>query len=97
MSHTIDANLVRHIGRLGRIELSDADVEMFVRQLGDMLTYVDKLQQLDTANVEPMAHAQDLANVLAADTPSASLTTEQALANAPQRDGAFFKVPKVIE
>ena len=96
MSKTIDLELVRHIGKLSRIEISDAEAATFATQLGDILSYFDKLQELNTDRVEPMAHAVELTNVLAADVPGESLTPEQALANAPQRDGDFFKVPKVI-
>ena len=97
MAGRIDADLVRHIGRLSRIELTDQEVEIFSRQLAGILAYFDKLQQLDTADVEPMVHAVELRNVLAADEEGRSLTSDEALANAPQRDGNFFKVPKVIE
>ncbi len=96
MSTEIDAEMVRHIGKLSRIELTDAEVATFTRQLGDVLHYFDKLQELDTENVEPMAHAVELHNILADDTPRESLTPDEALANAPQRDGDFFKVPKVL-
>jgi len=96
MSQTIDAALVRRIGKLSRIELSDADVEALAGQLGSILEYFDKLQELDTSGVAPMAHAVELSNVLAPDEPRSSLTSEQALANAPQRDGDFFKTPKVL-
>lgn len=96
MSTIIDADLVRHIGKLSRIELTEPQVQMFSRQLSAILSYVDKLRELDTANVEPMVHAVELSNVLAGDTPHQSLTSSQALANAPDRDGDFFKVPKVI-
>ena len=97
MSKTIDAELVRHIGKLSRIELTDAQVETFAGQLASILDYFDKLQELDTTGVEPMAHAVEIHNVLAEDKPQPSLSPEAALANAPQRDGDFFKVPKVIE
>ena len=96
MSAEITADVVRHIGKLSRIELSDAEVETFARQLGDVLKYFDKLNELDTANVQPMAHAVELVNVLADDVVSPGLTTEQALANAPAREGNFYKVPKVL-
>ena len=97
MDKQIDADLVRHIGKLSRIELSAEEVEAFSRQLAAILAYFGKLNELDTAAVEPMAHAVELHNVLADDVAAASLLPEQALANAPQRDGNFFKVPKVIE
>ena len=96
MQNPIDSDLVRHIGVLSRIELSDDQVDVLARQLGSILGYFDKLQELDTENVEPLAHAADVFNVLADDTPAASLSANQALANAPARDADFFKVPKVI-
>ena len=96
MPKTIDLDLVRRIGRLSRIELRDEQVQALSRQLGDILGYFDKLQELDTDNVEPMPHAVEIHNVLAADELGKSLTPDEALANAPQRDGNFFKVPKVI-
>ena len=96
MSKTIDLDAVRHIGKLARIELTDEQVETFAVQLGGILEYFDKLQELDTEGVEPMAHAVELHNVLADDVAAESLAPDQALANAPQRDGDFFKVPKVI-
>ena len=96
MAKTIDHELVRRIGKLSRIRLTDEEVETFSRQLGAILDYFDKLRELDTTDVEPMAHAVEIHNVLADDTPGESLSPQAALANAPQRDGDFFKVPKVI-
>ena len=96
MARTIDADLVRHIGKLSRIELTERQVGMFARQLGDILGYFDKLRELDTDRVEPMTHAVEIQNVLAADEPAPSLGPGEALKNAPQRDGDYFKVPKVI-
>ncbi len=96
MSQTIDADRVRHIGKLSRIELSDEEVRTFRRQLAAILEHFGKLQELDTEGVEPMAHAVELHNVLADDEPGESLSPDEALANAPARDGDFFRVPKVI-
>lgn len=96
MPRTADEALVRHIAKLGRIALTDDQVAPFGQQLAAILTYFDKLQELDTEGVEPMAHALELHNVLAEDRLRASLTPEQALANAPDRDGDLFRVPKVI-
>jgi aspartyl-tRNA(Asn)/glutamyl-tRNA(Gln) amidotransferase subunit C len=95
-AQAIDPNLVRHIGRLSRIELSDEEVAAFSGQLAAILEYFGKLKELDTEGVEPLVHAVELRNVLGADEPAAGLSTEAALANAPDRDGDFFKVPKVI-
>ena len=96
MSQSIDIELVRHIGKLSRIELTEEQVELFGRQLAGILGYFDKLRELDTAAVEPMAHAVEIHNVFGDDVAGESLSPDQALANAPQRDGDFFKVPKVI-
>ena len=96
MHKTIDTDTVRHIGVLSRIELSDEQVALLSEQLGSILGYFDKLGELDTDSVEPLAHAADVSNVLADDVVGASLSPDQALANAPARDGDFFKVPKVI-
>ena len=96
MSESITNEQVRHIGKLGRIELTDEQVELFAGQLADILGYFDKLQELDTDDVQPMAHAVEIHNVLAADEVRPSLSPADALANAPERDGDFFMVPKVI-
>ncbi len=96
MSTKIDLDLVRHIGKLSRIELSEDEVRTFKDQLAAILAYVDKLGELDTTGVEPMTHALELSNVFGDDELGESLSPDQALANAPQRDGDFFKVPKVI-
>ena len=96
MTDAITGDQVRHIGRLARIELTDAQAEAFGRQLADIVGYFDKLKELDTTGVEPMVHALEVTNVLAADVPEASLDARAALANAPDRDGDYFKVPKVI-
>ena len=96
MGKAIDTDQVRHIGVLSRIELSDQQVQTFARQLGRIVEYFDKLNELDTDNVEPMAHALETHNVLGDDVPRESLTPDQALANAPARDGDFFRVPKVL-
>ncbi len=96
MSKSVDASLVRHIGVLARVELSDQEVQSHAAQLGAILEYFDKLKELDTEGIEPMVHAMELSNVLADDVPEPSLTSELALANAPARAGDYFKVPKVI-
>ncbi len=96
MAQAIDEALVRHVGKLSRIALSDAEVALFGAQLAEILAYVDKLQQLDTTDVEPMAHALEMRNVLQEDRLHESLSAEQALANAPDRHDDLFQVPKVL-
>lgn len=96
MTDTITPEQVRHIGRLARIELTDDQAAAFGRQLADIVGYFDKLKELDTDGVEPMVHATEALNVLAPDVAEPSLQAAEALANAPDRDGDYFKVPKVI-
>mgnify|MGYP002725950206 CR=1 FL=1 len=96
MSNALHTDQVRHIGVLSRIELSDNQAEELAGKLGAIVEYFGKLNELDTDGVEPMVHAVETHNVLAEDTPAESLTPDAALANAPARDGDFFKVPKVI-
>jgi len=88
---------VEHVAHLARIALSDEDLEVFTRQLGDIVSYVEKLGELDTEAVEPMTGATAKRNVMREDEPRPSLPAEDAVANAPERDGDMFKVPKVIE
>ena len=96
MSERIDEEAIRHVALLARIELTDEQVATFGRQMADVVAYMDKLQDLDTDGVEPMAHALALQNVFGDDEVVESLPPEVALANAPARDGDFYKVPKVI-
>ena len=86
----------RHVARLARLSLDESKLQKFTGQLQNILKYVDKIRQLDTAGVEPMAHALPLQNVLREDVVEPSLTVEQVLQNAPETDGPFFKVPKII-
>jgi aspartyl-tRNA(Asn)/glutamyl-tRNA(Gln) amidotransferase subunit C len=84
---------VLHVAKLARLELTDDEVERFTEQLSAILEAVDKVAELDLSGVEPTAHPLDLVNVWADDEPQPSLPVEEALANAPDRDGNFFKVP----
>jgi aspartyl-tRNA(Asn)/glutamyl-tRNA(Gln) amidotransferase subunit C len=84
---------VLHVAKLARLELTDDEVERFTEQLSAILEAVDKVSQLDLSGIEPTAHPLDLVNVWAKDEPQPSLAVEEALANAPDRDGSFFKVP----
>jgi aspartyl-tRNA(Asn)/glutamyl-tRNA(Gln) amidotransferase subunit C len=93
----IDRDTVRKVARLARLELDDAALDRFQGQLGAILDYIDQLKQLDVANVEPLVHAGDTANVLREDVPRRTLPPDDALANAPDRAGPYFVVPKIIE
>jgi len=97
MSNLISEEQVRHVAKLSRLKLTDDQVGQFTRQLSAVLDYVKKLDELDTSNVEPTAHAVPLKNVLREDRAVPGMGVEKVLQNAPDRDGPFFKVPKVLE
>ena len=84
---------VLHVARLARLALSDEEVKRLGAQLNAILEAVGKVSELDLEGVEPTAHPLDVVNVWAEDEPHESLTVEDALANAPEREQGFFKVP----
>jgi aspartyl-tRNA(Asn)/glutamyl-tRNA(Gln) amidotransferase subunit C len=89
----ISRDEVLHVARLARLALTDEEVERLGAQLNAILEAVGKVAELDLEGVEPTAHPLDLVNVWAKDEPHESLPVEEALANAPEREEGFFKVP----
>jgi len=89
----ISRDEVLHVARLARLALSDDEVDRLSAQLNAILEAVGKVSELDLADVEPTAHPLDLVNVWADDEPHESLSVEDALANAPDREAGFFRVP----
>jgi aspartyl-tRNA(Asn)/glutamyl-tRNA(Gln) amidotransferase subunit C len=87
---------VEHIAALARLEFSDDEKQKFTHQLNDILQYIEKLNELDTSNVEPLSHVIELNNVFRDDVVKPSIAAEEALKNAPAKVDTFFKVPKVI-
>jgi aspartyl-tRNA(Asn)/glutamyl-tRNA(Gln) amidotransferase subunit C len=87
---------VEHVALLARLELTDKEKEVYSRQLSDILEHARKLQQLDTKDVPPTAHVLPLQNVLREDRVGEHLPPEKVLANAPDRQDDFFKVPRII-
>ena len=88
---------VLHIARLARLGLTEAEVEKFSEQLSLLLENFEVLQQVDTTGVPPTAQSIDLQTVMRDDEVAESLSAEQILANAPQKDGGFFRVQAVLE
>ena len=97
MEKKIDQAQVRKVARLSRLDLSEEEIAEFTGQLSAILEYMEKMNELDTDNVQPLAHCLPISNVFRADCVKESLGTEKTLANSPQRDGEFFKVPKILE
>ncbi len=87
---------VEKVALLARLQLTDAELETMTGQLAQIVSYVDQLAEVDTENVEPMAHAVEVANVFAADEVRPSLSRDAALANAPRTNGRGYLVPAVL-
>ncbi len=87
---------VEHIAELARLKFSGVELENFTHQLNQILKYVEKLDELDTENVEPLSHPIEGNNAFREDELRPSISREEALKNAPDSDDEFFKVPKVI-
>lgn len=93
----LSAEDVKKVASLARLKLTVDEIDRYQQQLDSVLSYVHLLDEVDTSNVEPMAHAVEVVNVFRKDEPRDSLEREQALANAPQTDGKSFLVPAILE
>lgn len=97
MNKRLSEEEVRKVAKLSRLDLTEAQITEFTDQLCDILDHVAKINELDTEGVEPLAHCLPVSNCFRQDVVKESLGTEKVLANAPQRDGQFFKVPKILD
>lgn len=97
VEHVIKADEVKRIAALARLELEPDEVETLTRDLGAILSYVEKLGQLDTDNVAPTTHAVELVTALREDKAQPALDVDLGLRQAPERLGDGFGVPKIIE
>lgn len=93
---SLSRETVERVSLLARLQLSDAELDQMTEQLSRILDYIEQLDELDTEDVAPMAHAIEVNNVFAADEERPSLDREQALANAPKRDEQCYRVPAVL-
>jgi len=93
----IERKDVEHVARLARLALTDGELERMREQLNGILAYIEKLNALQTEGVEPTSHAVPMVNVMRDDAPGPCLPRGEALANAPDRAGEFFRVPRIIE
>ena len=96
MARTSDLD-VAYVARLARINLTEAEAEVFQKQLDDVLRYVEKLRQADVTHVEPAAHVLPIFNAFREDAPLDWFTAEEALSNAPRKANGLIIVPKVVE
>ena len=88
---------VAHVARLARLALTDAELETMREQLNAILAHIDALKAVDTTGIDPTSHAVPQFNVMREDEPRPCLPVEAMLANAPDRAGDFFRVPRIIE
>jgi len=88
---------IEHIASLARLYLSEEEKELFGSQLSSILDYMEKLNELDTKDIEPTSHVLPLSNVMRDDIPQPSIPREDALMNAPDHTDKFYRVPKIIE
>lgn len=86
---------VEHVAKLARLELTEEEKELYTKQLGDVLKYVDQMNEVDTSHVKPMTQVIDFVNVMREDEVCYEQTKEQLMANAPEEENGFFKVPKI--
>jgi len=85
------------VSELARLEFNDEELEKFTEQLGNILAYIEQLNELDTDNVEPTSHVLDISTPFREDKVVEWLSTEEVLKNAPESEDDFFVVPQVIE
>ena len=88
---------IEHIAHLSRLSLSDKEKGLFGEQLESILSYMDKLNELDTREIEPTSHVIAISNITRDDVQRPSLEREDALMNAPDKTEKFYRVPKIIE
>ncbi len=92
----ITSDDVRKVAKLARLEIHDDQVEIYTSQLEKILGYVAELEKIETENVPPTTRAVEVVNVVREDSVIASTIREELLAQAPQREGDFFRVPKIL-
>jgi aspartyl-tRNA(Asn)/glutamyl-tRNA(Gln) amidotransferase subunit C len=91
----ITTEIVDHVAKLARLSLTEAERALYTEQLAKIIAYFDELAALDTTGIEPMSHALPVQNVMREDEVEKSPGHEVLLANAPCREGSFFRVPKI--
>lgn len=93
----IDRKEVEHVAQLARLRFDEAQLDMFMHQMNNILEYFDKLQDLDTGDIEPTSHAVVMNNIFRADEEEKLFNRNLMLENAPEKEKGCFKVPKIIE
>ena len=92
----ISSSDVRKVAQLARLELPEDQIETYTEQLEEILSYVDQLQEIDTENIPPTTRAVEVVNAMREDLVQVNSSREDLLNQAPQREGDFFRVPKIL-
>ncbi|AIM16841.1 MULTISPECIES: Asp-tRNA(Asn)/Glu-tRNA(Gln) amidotransferase subunit GatC [Neobacillus] len=92
----ISLDQVKHVANLARLAITDEEAEKFTKQLDEIITFAEQLNELDTENVKPTYHVLDMKNVLREDIPKPGLPREEVLKNAPEHQDGQFKVPSIL-
>jgi len=93
----VSREVVKHVATLARLELSDEEVDRLQNEMGRILEHADKLQEVDTDDIQGTSHVIPMTNVYREDEVGQSLTPEEVVANAPESAEDFFKVPRIVE
>lgn len=93
----ITEEIVDHIAHLARLEFEGADKDAIRSDIENIITFMDRLNELDTENVEPLIFMSDEVNRLREDVAQVSITQKEALKNAPKKDSDYFRIPKVLD
>ncbi|MEM3585763.1 MAG: Asp-tRNA(Asn)/Glu-tRNA(Gln) amidotransferase subunit GatC [Candidatus Jordarchaeaceae archaeon] len=93
---TISKEQVEHVAWLAKIKLTEDEMNTFTKQLNEILNFFKKIDEIDTSNIAPTFHVLDLVNVLRDDVVEPSLSIEDALKNAPQKEDSFIKAPRIL-
>lgn len=93
----VTREVIEHVAGLARLNLTEQEIEKLTAEMAEVISYVDKLNELDTTDVKPMEHVIPMKNVLREDKAAESLDRDKILANAPSHEDGCFKVPKVVE
>jgi aspartyl-tRNA(Asn)/glutamyl-tRNA(Gln) amidotransferase subunit C len=97
MKNIISKKDIEYVAKLSRLKLKENEIQKFTTQLNTILEYIEKLNELDTANIEPTSHVVPLVNVRRKDLQKPSPSVEEVLKNAPDKERGYFKVPPIIE
>ena len=87
---------VEHIAKLANLKFDESEIDRLTGEMNEILLYMDKLNEIDTTNVEPLSHPVEMNNIFREDKVEGNISTADALKNAPAKDDKYFHVPKVI-